>query len=269
MQGDFLVTTKDYGRVHNPYGSALLVGEKNDGYFALTIPLESVPSPYGDVETFEYNILTEKTKGLTKGKTEATAVTTDFFITKENLYRLDQLKGKVFEYMVVFGNGIGYTFNGELDYRFNDVDNGDNLKGSLTVTPSSVGDTIYDVRPFIRQTLMFSGTLPASVTLTSEDKTNGLVLECAIENGSSTAEVKKQVVGDNAGMYDVEWSNGKLTIKENTDTTANPNGISAPAYCMIYLTATDTATMDGQPTSPAKYAPYTLIIDLDYQAVVA
>lgn len=255
MQGDFLVTTKDYGRVHNPYGSALLVGEKNDGYFALTIPLESVPSPYGDVETFEYNILTEKTKGLTKGKTEATAVTTDFFITKENLYRLDQLKGKVFEYMVVFGNGIGYTFNGELDYRFNDVDNGDNLKGSLTVTPSSVGDTIYDVRPFIRQTLMFSGTLPASVTLTSEQ--NSQVLECGIENGDTTATVTAKLAGDGSDNYTVAWADGKLTI------TAKES-VTSPSYAMVYLTASDTATMDGD---KPKYAPYTLIIDIDYQTV--
>lgn len=264
MQGDFLVTTKDYGRVHNPYGSALLVGEKNDGYFALTIPLESVPSPYGDVETFEYNILTEKTKGLTKGKTEATAVTTDFFITKENLYRLDQLKGKVFEYMVVFGNGIGYTFNGELDYRFNDVDNGDNLKGSLTVTPSSVGDTIYDVRPFIRQTLMFSGTLPASVTLTSENATGGLVLECAIENGSTTATITPKLVGDASSKYNVAWDNttSKLTIKQADGAT-----LAEPSYCMVQLTASDTATMDG--SDKLKYAPYTLIIDLDYQAIAS
>lgn len=256
MQGDFLVTTKDYGRVHNPYGSALLVGEKNDGYFALTIPLESVPSPYGDVETFEYNILTEKTKGLTKGKTEATAVTTDFFITKENLYRLDQLKGKVFEYMVVFGNGIGYTFNGELDYRFNDVDNGDNLKGSLTVTPSSVGDTVYDVRPFIRQTLMFSGTLPASVTLTSEENTK--VLECGIENGDTTATVTAKLAGDGSDNYTATWADGKLTITAKED-------ITSPSYAMVYLTASDTATMDGG--DKLKYAPYTLIIDVDYQTV--
>lgn len=259
MQGDFLVTTKDYGRVHNPYGSALLVGEKNDGYFALTIPLESVPSPYGDVETFEYNILTEKTKGLTKGKTEATAVTTDFFITKENLYRLDQLKGKVFEYMVVFGNGIGYTFNGEIDYRFNDVDNSDNLKGSLTVTPSSVGDTVYDVRPFIRQTLMFSGTLPANVTLTSEETTK--TIECGIENGDSTATITAKLIGDGSANYkEPTWANGKLTI------TAKEN-ITAPSYAMLYLTASDTATMSGEAGAPDKYAPYTLIIDLDYQVV--
>lgn len=258
MQGDFLVTTKDYGRVHNPYGSALLVGEKNDGYFALTIPLESVPSPYGDVETFEYNILTEKTKGLTKGKTEATAVTTDFFIAKENLHRLDQLKGKVYEYMVVFGNGVGYTFNGELSYRFNDVDNGDNLKGSLTVTPSSVGDTIYDVRPFIRQTLTFAGTLPASVVVTSAESTDGKVLECGIAE-SSSATVTAQVVGSD--KYTATWdtTTKQLTIKPLT-------GITAPAYASVYLTASSTEKMEGSTTAD-KYAPYTLIIDLEYEVV--
>lgn len=260
MQGDFLVNTKDYGRVHNPYGSALLVGEHNDGYYELTIPLESVPSPYGDEETFEYNILTEKAKGMTKGKMETTAVTTDFFTTKENCKRLDELKGRVYEFLVVFGNGMGYTFNGELSYRFNDVDNGDNLKGTLTVTPSSVGDTIYDVRPLIRQTLTFAGTLPASVTVTNNDSTSGKILECKIEE-SSTATVDVKVVGDSSDKYTVTWASGKLTIKP-------ASGIATPAYASVYLTASSTEKMDASDTnSPLKYAPATLIIDLDYQSV--
>lgn len=162
--------------------------------------------------------------------------------------------------MVVFGNGVGYTFNGELDYRFNDVDNGDNLKGSLTVTPSSVGDTIYDVRPFIRQTLNFSGTLPASVTITSAD-TDGVTLECSVENGSESATIKVEAVGDGASMYDIPTTitDGKLTIKAK-------EGITAPSYCMIYLTVSDTATMSAT-DDKLKYAPYTLIIDVDYQTV--
>lgn len=255
MQGDFLVNTKDYGRVHNPYGSALLVSEHSDGYFELVIPLESITSVFGDYETFDYNILTEKAKGLTKGKLEMTAATQEFLLTKENINRLDELKGKVYEYMVVGGNGVGYTFNAEIDYKISDIDNGDNLKGEMTITPSGFNDVLLDCRPYIRQTLTFTGTLPASVVLTKEN--NSITLECGVEE-SSSAKVTHKVVGASDGSYTVSWTSGKLTIEHSGET--------APDYAMLYLTATSEEKMGGSDTDKDKYAPYTLIIDLSYGA---
>lgn len=257
MQGDFLVNTKDYGRVHNPYGSALLVSEHSDGYFELVIPLESITSVFGDYETFDYNILTEKAKGLTKGKLEMTAATQEFLLTKENINRLDELKGKVYEYMVVGGNGAGYTFNAEIDYKISDIDNGDNLKGEMTITPSGFNDVLLDCRPYIRQTLTFSGTLPASVVLEGEGEDKKVELECKIDE-SEKATVEAKLVGDGANKYTATWSNGKLTITAQS-------GITAPAYAMLYLTASSTETMSEGGVD--KYAPYTLIIDISYSPV--
>jgi hypothetical protein len=254
MQGE-LVKTKDYGRVHNPYDSALLVCENYDKYYELVIPLENVPSPYGDVETFEYNIATEKTKGMTKGKQETQAASTDFLTTRENVYRLDQLVDKNYSYMVVYGNGMGYTFDGELSYRFNDVDNSDNLKGTVTVTPSSIGDTIMDIRKYIRQTLTFAGTIPEEIVLSSS--VTSKTIDCAVKE-SSSATVTVEISGDGASYYDVTWSSGKLTVKTKT-------GITAPAYALVNLTAKSTETMSSSDTS-LKYAPYTIMILLSYSA---
>lgn len=255
MQGDFLVNTKDYGRVHNPYGSALLVSEHSDGYFELVIPLESITSVFGDYETFDYNILTEKAKGLTKGKLEMTSATQEFLLTKENINRLDELKGKVYEYMVVGGNGVGYTFNAEIDYKISDIDNGDNLKGEMTITPSGFNDVLLDCRPYIRQTLTFAGTLPASVVLTKEE--NSVTLECKVEEDES-ATVEKKLVGVSDSAYEVNWVSGKLTITHNGET--------APDYGMLYLTAKSNEKMSGTDNDKDRYAPYTLVIDLSYVA---
>lgn len=263
MQGDFLVKTNDNGRVHNPYGSALLVCEHNDGYFSLVIPLEGIPTVFGDAETFDYNILTEEGKGKVRGKVEVEDATTDFMWTKENCHRLDQLKGKVLPYMIAYGNGTAVMFNAEVSYRPNDVDNGDVLKGTMTITPSSIkGDVIYDCRGMIRQTLNFAGTIPSIITVSKEDATSGYTVDVAIDNSGASAKITP-VLSDASGTdgdvtkhYDVTWSSNKLTVKPKT-------GATAPDYCLLRLDAEDTTTKmsDGEHN---KFAPSSIFIDLEY-----
>lgn len=257
MQKGFLIETEDDSRKHNPYGSALLVDENNEGFYAITIPLEGIPTVTGDPETFEYNVLTERSKGQTKGKIELEAASTDFFWTKENCNRLDQLKDKVLQYMTVYGNGIGVKFNAELSYRANDVDNGDNLKGTLTITPSSLGDMVYDVRPLIKQTLQFAGTIPADIVLTNKEEYK---LSCKVKDDTA-ATVKATVIGDASDKYTATWADGTLTIQAQ-------GGIKQSDYAMVRLEISDTTTkIDGE-ESINKYAPYTLFIDLSYAGEV-
>lgn len=257
MQSDYLVTTKDYGRVHNPYGSALLVDEKGDGYFALTVPLEGIPSVFGDRETFDINVLTELAMGVVSGKIKMQTATQEFFLTKENTFRLDQLTGRVLEYMVLAGNGLAYTINAEISYKFADIDNGDVLKGELTLAPSSFNAIIDDARPHIRQTLTFANTIPARIVLTSEEGGNTKELECKITE-SDTATVNAEVVGDASTKYTASWSNGKLTITHTGET--------APDYAMVKLTASSTEKMPNEADND-KYAPYTLFADLSFEKV--
>lgn len=252
MQQGFFIETKDNGRIHNPYGSALLVDEHNEGFYSLTIPLEGIPTVVGDAETFDYNILTEISKGRTKGKVEVETATTDFFLTKENVYRLDQLKGKILPYMIFYGNHIGMLFNAELSYRTNDVDNGDNLKGTLTITPSSIeGDLVLDARPFVKQTLSLSGTIPQEVIFTADQST--FKYKCEVANGKSVTG-KATVQGENSAKFTAKWADGELTL-------TNTSG-AAGDVAMVEITFTDETKMGDPNAGVDKYAPYTMFVDL-------
>ena len=258
MQQGFFIETKDNGRIHNPYGSALLVDEHNEGFYSLVIPLEGVPTVAGDVETFDYNILTETGKGKTKGKTEVETATTDFMLTKENCYRLDQLKNKVLPYMIFYGNHMGLMFNAEVSYRPNDVDNGDNLKGTLTITPSSVSaDIIYDARDMVRQTLNIAGTIPAEVVLHGAGDEQ--VYNCEVENGEK-ATGKVVMSGAAAEKYDVAYADNKITIKQKVE-----QSLAAGDYALARIDFTDTTKMKEPNTTADKYAPYSLFIDLFFE----
>ena len=251
----FLIETPDYGDKSAPYGSALLVSEHEDGFFELTIPLEGIPSVFGENETFDYNVLTELAKGVVNGKLEMQAGTQSFFINKSNINRLNELKDKSFMYMVAYTNGVAYTFRAVLTYRLGEVDNGSLLQGEFTLTPSSFGEVLLDCRPHIRQTLAFANSLPKTIYVESTDG-EGVKINLSVKNGENIS-VKAEVVGDNPSNYTVTWAENILTVKAN-------ESITAPAYAMVYVTATDTTKMAAPDSECDKYAPSTIITDIEY-----
>lgn len=253
MQGDFI--EKEDSRPISGYGTALLVDENNDGYYSLTIPLETVPTVFGDEDAFEYDILISKAKGSVKGKMTLDTITTDYLLTRENNYRLSQLEGKTLSYMVFHNNFTGYTFSGSLSYRDNDAE-ADILRGTLSLTPLSIGDKFFDGRDMVRQTLDFAGTLPDKVTLDEKNKTSEINLGIAQADANATYELK--VIGA-SGNFTVTEIDGKLTItaKEELDHSS---------YAMIYITAKSTTKMKTDNGEVDKYSPWTMTIAVEYKA---
>lgn len=247
MQGDFI--QKEDTRPISGYGSALLVDENNDGYYELVIPLETIPTIYGDEDVFDYDLLTAIAKGKVKGKMDLSAVTTDILYTRENIYRLSQLENKTLSYMVFHNNYTGYTFTGQISFRENDTE-ADILRGTLTITPLNVNDRFMDGRNMIRQTLDFAGTIPESVVLMGSEKTKSIGLAVAQSDANATFDVSVKGASD---KFTATYTNGKLNISTTaTETT----------YGMIYITAKSAVKMGDV----NKYAPWTMTIAVEYRA---
>lgn len=253
MQGDFI--EKEDSRPISGYGTALLVDEHNDGYYSLVIPLESVPTVYGDEDTFEYDILISKAKGSVKGKMSLDTITTDYLLTRENNYRLSQLENKTLSYMVFHNNFTGYTFTGQLSFRDNDAE-ADVLRGTISITPSSIGEKFYDGRDMVRQTLDFAGTLPDKVTLTSAEKT--INVNVSVAQADADADFDVQVTGA-TGNFTATYADGKITITAKDD-------LDHTSYAMVYVTAKSETKMTTDNGEVDKYAPWTMTIAVEYKA---
>lgn len=248
MKGDFI--QKEDTRPISGYGSALLVDEYGDGYFSLVIPLESIPSVYGDTDIFDYDLLTAISKGKVKGKQDLTAITTDILYTRENIYRLEQLENRQLTYMVFHQNGTGYTFTGEVSLRENDTE-AEILRGTLQITPIAVHDRFMDGRKLIRKTLDFAGNLPDSIVFDGDYKTQDI--EVAVKQADASESFDVVVVGD-TDSFSATYAGGKVTIKTTATKTA---------YAIVYITAKSTVKMDYD-TQADKYAPWTMTIALSY-----
>ena len=226
-------------RAMSGYRASILVKEQNDPFYSLLVASETVPSIYGSQDSYEFDLLNSPTRGKVAGKVTLEDKEVEVLHHRDNVYRFEQLKDKVLDFMYVDGEFVGYKFSGTLSYRVNDA-TADILRGTYTITPMSADPTpIMDARSLCKENLCFADVIPESISAPTTGTTNvsvsvvqsDAVLACAI----------------------TKYDNTTRTWSANTDLTfASGNvSITSTASGLYALTVSD---------SNDKYAPWTTTI---------
>lgn len=180
------------------YRAAILVSETGDveGGYSLLVASETIPSIFGSVDSFEFDLLNSPVKGKIAGKMTLDDKEVEVLHHRDNVYRFEKLKDKTLNFMVVDSQFVGYKFVGTVSYRMNDA-SADVLRGTYTITPMSADPTpVLDARPYCIETLCFSSVVPddmdAGKTLNlSVVQTNATVTYAAkkiAEDGTETPD---------------------------------------------------------------------------------
>ena len=254
MQGDFV--ERDIGRGTAGYGSAVYVKEYNDQFFNLIVgDISDATSPSGENETFEFDSLLARTVSKIKGKRTLENVTVTFLWNRENVYRLDQLVGRTYEFMLLHKDYTYETFMGELTYKKNDTGAEANT-GEYTIIPSSETGRGIDGRDFIRRTLEYAASIPSDVYLTSSKKTE--TIDISVKEADANAAYDVVVTG--SANITAAATGNKLTITASDSMTND-------AYAMVLVTAKSEAKMKTEGhTDEFRYAPWTMTIAVTYTA---
>lgn len=145
------------------YRAAILVKEQNATLYSLLVASETVPSVFGSQDSFEFDLLNSPVKGKIAGKMSLDDKEVEVLHHRDNVYRFEQLKDKVLDFMVVDSNFVGYKFSGTLSYRMNDA-SADVLRGTYTISPMSADpNPIMDARSLCQETLCFADVIPDTV----------------------------------------------------------------------------------------------------------
>lgn len=212
------------------YRSAILVKEQGETLYSLLVASETVPSVFGSQDSFEFDLLNSPVKGKIAGKMTLDDKEVEVLHHRDNVYRFEQLKDKVLDFMFVDGQFVGYKFSGTLSYRVNDA-TADVLRGTYTITPMSADTTpIMDARALCQETLCFADVVPDTVK--AGDKINLSVVQ-------STATAT--------------FSAFKINNDGTTDATVN--GISGNVF-----TAPATEGLYGITASATGYASWTTTV---------
>ena len=145
------------------YRAAILVKEQNAKLYSLLVASETVPSVFGSQDSFEFDLLNSPVKGKIAGKMSLDDKEVEVLHHRDNVYRFEQLKDKVLDFMVVDSNFVGYKFSGTLSYRMNDA-SADVLRGTYTISPMSADpNPIMDARSLCQETLCFADVVPDTI----------------------------------------------------------------------------------------------------------
>lgn len=195
-------------RAQAGYKSAIVVKQQEDTKYSLLIASETVPTIFGTVSSFEYDLLNSPTTGKIEGKSSLEEKEVECLLHRDNIWRFEQLRGKILDFMYVTPDFVGYKFTGTVSFRPNDA-GADVLRGTYTIVPMSADDTpIYNVRDMVQETLCFDSAIPENIN--SGDKIN-----LSVAQKSATVTYKQFNIGSDGSKgveTDIAVENGQATI---------------------------------------------------------
>lgn len=233
-------------RAQSGYGAGLLVKLQTETKYSLLIASETIPAVFGTPSSFEFDLLNSRSLGRVAGKSSVDDKDVEFLLHRDNIYRLEQFRGKVLDFLYFTPDCMAWHFVGQIRVRPNDA-GADVLRGTYTVVPMSVDDKpILDARDLIRETALFSDVVPDSLNITAS---TDVLLASNVENATFECKIYDTTNGKLATEDSTKF-NG--TVSGNTLTIAQGSGIPTGTH---YALAFVTVNADG-------YASWTTTIAL-------
>lgn len=151
-------------RAQSGYGAGILYKLQTDTKYSLLIAGETAPSVFGTPNSFEFDLINSPNIGKIQGKSTLEEKEVEFLLHRDNVYRLEQLKDLVLDFIYMTPDMVGWHFTGKLSYRSNDA-SAETLKGTYVLTPMSADESpIYNCREFIQETIVITEAIPDYIT---------------------------------------------------------------------------------------------------------
>lgn len=202
------------------YKAAFLVKEQGETKYSMLVASETVPSIFGSQNSFEFDLLNSPVTGKIAGKISLEDKDVQCLLHRDNVYRFEQLKGKVLDFLYLTPDFVGWKIVGTITFKPDDA-TADTLRGTYTISPMSADDTPFmECRDMVQETLCFAGAIPEHAT--AGDKVNlGLVQSVSATYTTSLYDKEKRTWGtettltvengvatlpDTAGLYAIKAS---------------------------------------------------------------
>lgn len=173
--------------------------------YVLFLPLETLPSVVGSVNTVEHDVTTSSSVGKIKGKMTIEDKELTFLWHRDNIKRVEQFLGQQNDFLVSYRDGTGWKFTAEYTYKPDDAPASEKVTGTITLIPSEVDDNAtLDVTPLMARTCIITTTLNSEYDL-GVSKSKEITLVSNVDG--VTYEAKSSSTGVTATI-----TGSKLTI---------------------------------------------------------
>lgn len=219
------------------YGAALLVKELTDSAnekYSLLVAGESVPAIFSSPNSFEFDLLNSPVIGKVAGKVSLEDKEVECLLHRDNVYRFEQLKGRILDFLYMTPDFVGYKFSGTISFRPNDA-GAEVLRGTYTITPMSADPTpIMDCRSLIKETICILDAVPETLDVGTGGKTVNIVCSATLADAYCKVKIVDGATGATTTTYTATM--GTITGKTLPVTLKAASGTTSGTYAIAYIT---------------------------------
>lgn len=190
-------------------GGQLNIWDETLSKYVLFIPLETLPSVVGSVNSVEHDVTTSSSIGKIIGKKSIDDKELTFLWHRDNINRIEKYLGRQNDFLVSYRDGTGWKFTAEYTYAPADAGASEKVTGNITFVASQVDNTAtLNVRDMMAKTCMITSAIDSEIVIgTNETKEISLT--------ANTSDATITATSDNSAIT-ATVTGTKLTIKGTT-----------------------------------------------------
>ena len=185
-------------------GSALLM-KKANGKYSILIPVEGTGENGSTPAQLDKTAIGNRQATSVEGRTENPQKTMPFYLHRDNIKVLEDIKGETHEFLRLLPDFTGFKFSGSINYMANNTDVGGLEQGQMTITPTTSDEYVENCYDLVEDTVIITNSIDEVVEL---EGTANKVINIMTNPADATVTANS----DAEGVATASYSEGKVTI---------------------------------------------------------
>ena len=185
-------------------GSALLM-KKANGKYSILIPVEGTGENGSTPAQLDKTAIGNRQATSVEGRTENPQKTMPFYLHRDNIKILEDIKGETHEFLRLLPDFTGFKFSGSINYMANNTDVGGLEQGQMTITPTTSDEYVENCYDLVEDTVIITNSIDEVVEL---EGTANKVINIMTNPADATVTAKS----DAEGVATASYATGKVTI---------------------------------------------------------
>lgn len=185
-------------------GSGLLM-KKANGKYSILIPVEGTGENGSTPAQLDKTAIGNRQATSVEGRTENPQKTMPFYLHRDNIKILEDIKGETHEFLRLLPDFTGFKFSGSINYMANNTDVGGLEQGQLTITPTTSDEYVENCYDLVEDTVIITNSIDEVVEI---EGTGNKVINITTNPADATVTANS----DTEGVATASYATGKVTI---------------------------------------------------------
>lgn len=187
-----------------------LYSKKANGKYSLFLPVTGTGENGATPAQLDKTAIGNRQATSVEGRQENPQKTLPFFVHRDNINILEDVKGQVIDFMRVLPDMIAFKYSGKVSYKLNNTDVGALEQGEMTITPETSDEYVENCCDLIEDTVVYTSAIDDKVILASTG--DGSTKTIALATNPSDATIT--ATSDATGVATVAYtaSTNSITI---------------------------------------------------------